>query len=118
MSAITDRNISFFRELLCGTKKKQSRKKLFSKASSDNIDGLSEIALNILKGNIPLDTNQKKKFKRHKEKIRKLGRRNFSTKKKKSLLVQEGGFLPLLIAPFLSAAGYIAGRAISSALDI
>jgi len=118
MSSTTERNASFFKTLLCGGKQKKSRQKIIRQASTDNIDALSEIALNLLKGNIPLNTKEKKKLKRHKDKIRKLGKRNVSTKKKKTLLVQEGGFLPLLLAPFLSAAGYIAGRAISTALDI
>jgi len=118
MSETTKRNEAFFKKLLCGVNRKKSREALIKKASSDNIDALSEVALNVLKGNLELSKTEKKKLQRHKKKLRVLGRRNISVKRKKSFLVQEGGFLPLMLTPFLSAAGYIAGRAISSALDL
>jgi hypothetical protein len=94
------------------------RKKLIRKASRDNIDALSEVALNTLLGNVPLKDEQKKKLKRHRTKIRQLAHRRTSTKKKKILLVQQGGFLPLLLAPLLSALGGLAGKAIGSAVGI
>jgi|GEM_PF-7030264 len=98
--------------------KNKERKTLIKNASRDNIDALSEIALNTLLGNVPLKTEEKQKLKRHRDKIRKLAHRKTSTKKKKILLVQQGGFLPLLLTPILSALGGLAAKAIGSAIGI
>ena len=89
------------------------RRILIRKASKDNIDALSEVALNTLLGNVPLSNKHKQKLKRHKFSIRNLAKK-LSLKKKKEFLVQKGGFLPLLITPALSILGGLAANAISS----
>lgn len=111
-----ERNSEFINNLFKSPFK--SRKRLINKASRDNIDSLSEIALNILKGNVSLSPQHKKKLKKHKEKLRNLAQKNISFKKRKGLLVQRGGFLPLLLAPALSLLGGLAGRALGKALGI
>jgi hypothetical protein len=87
-------------------------------ASPDNINAISELALNTLKGNVKLNLKQKSKLKKFKKSLRKLANKRFSVKSRKSLLLQEGGFLPILIAPVLSALAGLAGKAVGNALGI
>jgi len=110
------RNRDFFQSLLKCTKKQRDKK--IKAATKDNIDALSEAALNTLKGNVPLHSALKSKLKRHCTKIRNLAHKGISRKKKKLLLVQEGGFLPLLIPAVLTAIGSLAARAIGNAAGL
>jgi len=88
------RNKTFLQEV--SKCKPTVRRKLIKNASKDNIDALSEVAMNTLLGNVPLSDLHKKKLKRHKFSIRKLAKK-ISLKAKKKFLVQKGGFLPLLL---------------------
>ena len=63
---------------------------------------ISECALNILKGNVPLKPNEKKALGKYKNKLRQIVDKKTSLKKKHSI-IQKGGFLPLLLAPLLSS---------------
>jgi hypothetical protein len=110
------RNHEFLKQL--HSCKRGQRKKLLKAASKDNIDALSEVALNTLIGNIPLKSDDIRKLKRHREKIRQLAHHRTSSKKKKILLVQQGGFLPLLLTPLLAALGGLAAKAIGSAVGL
>jgi hypothetical protein len=110
------RNRDFLQKLL--TCKPKDSKKLIKGASKDNIDALSEVALNTLLGNVPLQEKQKKKLKRYHKKIRFLARKRTSARKKKKFLVQQGGFLPLLLTPILSTLGGLAAQARGSAVGI
>ena len=87
-------------------------------ATPDQIRALSEIASNIVKGNFKVDSKTFKKLQKHKEHIRKLSKKTCSHIKKKAILTQKGGFLPLLVTPILSALGGIAGRVIGSQLGL
>jgi hypothetical protein len=110
------RNFKFLQNLVkCG---KGKRKCLINSASTDNINAISEAALNTLRGNIPLNKRQKSKLKKYKSKIRSLAKRRLSTKKRKLLLVQEGGVLPVLLAPLLSILAGVASKAVSSAIGL
>ena len=62
------------------------------------MDTLSELALNLLSGVIPLEANHYKKLKRHAQKLRTLAQKRRSVKRRKELLVrnQRGGFLTVL----------------------
>ena len=88
------------------------RKKLIRKATKDNIDALSEVALNTLLGNVPLSPQHKQKLRRHRFSIRNLAKK-ISLKKKKEFLVQKGGFVPFLVAPALSILAGLAANALS-----
>jgi len=71
--------------------------------SSQLIRVICECCLNILKGNVTLSKLEKKRLKKHRLLLRRLAERKpLKTKQK---LIQEGGgaFLPLLLAPILSA---------------
>jgi len=82
------------------------RKKILKSASCDNIRSIAEIAHNTLKGNINLSKQHRNKIKKHASTIRKLARKSLSLKKKREIIEnQKGGFLPLLVSPFLAATG-------------
>jgi len=71
--------------------------------SSQLIRVICECCLNILKGNVTLSKLEKKRLKKHRLLLRRLAERKpLKTKQK---LIQEGGgaFLPLLLAPIISA---------------
>ena len=60
------------------------------------VSGLCEIAFNVLKGRVPLNRNQRRNWRRYKNQLRSLtSRRN--TYQHKSRLLQQGGFLGLLL---------------------
>ena len=109
------RNRTFLQEV--SRSKAFRRKKLIKKASKDNIDALSEVALNTLLGNVPLSAQHKHKLRRHRFSIRNLAK-IISLKKKKEFLIQKGGFLPLLIKPVLSILGGLAANALSHAVGL
>jgi len=104
------RNKDFLRNV--SRSKSFRRKVLIKKATKDNIDALSEVALNTLLGNVPLTGQHKQKLRRYRFKIRNLAKK-FSLKKKKDFLIQKGGFLPLLVTPILSILGGLAANAIT-----
>jgi len=80
------------------------RAKLIRSSDEDLVRCICECALNTLKGNVPLTPAEKRKLSPHKGTIRKLAVRHPSVKQKRSLLLQKGGaFLPLLLAPVISA---------------
>ena len=56
-----DRNAHFLRLLFYS----RLKKKLIEHATKDQVDTLSELALNVLKGTIPLESRQFHKLKRH-----------------------------------------------------
>lgn len=95
--------------------KKTQRHKLLKTADNDLIVCLCDCANNILKGNVKLKPKEKRQLSRHKKILRTLASGNSlqSVKKKRNLLIQKGGFLPLLLTPILSAAGGLLSSLIS-----
>ena len=63
---------------------------------------ITDCAVNILNGNVPLKASEKRALGKHKSKLRRLADKKTSLKKKHQI-VQKGGFLPLLLAPLLSS---------------
>lgn len=85
----------------------QKRKDILAHSSPDFLQALCEIALNLLKGNIPLSGSQYQKLKRQKKIIRLLADKKTSLNRKRQVLKkQTGGFL----FPLLSAAVPILGN--------
>jgi len=68
----------------------KKRKQLLQQASKKELTTLFEICLNIIKGNIPLNSTQFKNLKRHKKLIRTLSNKKVSFKEKKKNLTQKG----------------------------
>ena len=94
MSERLKRNLSVLTDLYRTTARQ--RKAILQSASEDLILTFCEIALNILRGNIPLTTKQFQKLKRQKAKIKLFANKKYSLKRKRKA-IQTGGFLfPLL----------------------
>lgn len=79
----------------------EQRIALLQKADLKLVKCICECALNILRGNVPLKQTHKQRLKRYACILRRLANKNNSLKKKKRLIIQRGGFLPLLLAPIL-----------------
>lgn len=93
MSKVISDNLNFVTQLC----KPRGRKQLLKRATKSNIRCLCEICLNVLRGNVPLDTRSKNKLKKHRKNIETFAKKSVSLKKKKNLLVnQRGGFAGLL----------------------
>lgn len=116
MSKCIKRNASFLKKL--AKLGPSDRDKLIADATPDQIRALTEIALNITSGNFTLGETHLSKLATHRHIIRKLAKRTLSHKKKKGILLQTGGFLPLLLTPILSALGSLVGRVVGSHLSL
>jgi hypothetical protein len=89
----------------------KTRREYVKKCDKGFLDCLSECALNIIKGNVPLNERQMKTLRREKNNLRQLSMKKTSLKKKRRI-VQKGGFLGALIPPILSVlGGLFAGNA-------
>ena len=80
------------------------RKELLHHCDKELIKCLCECAQNVLKGNVPLTLSQKQKLCRHKHNLRELASKKVS-KKKKTAILQKGGFLGALLTPIISLLG-------------
>ena len=78
------------------------RKNILEKASVGLLRSLCECSLNVLKGNVKLNSHQKRKLSRHKKKLRTLADHKVPNSRKKKLLIQQGGFIGALLQPILS----------------
>jgi hypothetical protein len=84
------------------------RKKLIQTASKDVIETVCECCLNVLKGTIPLSKHQKKCLAKHRHVLRQMVQKKIPIRQKKKMLVQHGGFLPILgpmLAPLIGTIG-------------
>lgn len=81
----------------------QLRKQLLKRLPSSAFKAICECTLNVLKGNVPLNKQQKKILQRYKNTLRQIGTKKGSLITKKKLIVQKGGFLNVLIPAALSA---------------
>ena len=93
----------------------EKRIKLILEAKNCVINAISEIAKNCLIGNIELKKCNFKKLEKYKEILRKISKK-ISLKVRRNLIIQDGGFLPLLIKPTLSLIAGIVGQQISKLL--
>ena len=82
----------------------QTRKKLVKDSPSEVIRCVSECCHNVLKGNVHLSSAQKKLYP-SRQHLRRLDSKSISVKKKKQILNQKGGFLPLLAPALLPLLG-------------
>lgn len=95
MSSRVKRNLALLKLLI--TVPPRQRKAILCSASDDLVAAISEIALNTLKGNIPLSPQQVRVLRKRRTLIKTLGNSKLSLRKKKYLVKQSGGFLgPLL----------------------
>lgn len=91
-------------ELLSKIKSKQLREK-FLKDQFKNSDkiykAIKEIIANLVHKNIPLEVDQKKKLQRHRKKIISFVNDKSKTRRK-SHIIQSGGYLPIILPTVLS----------------
>ena len=74
---------------------------MIKKGEKDRILSINECVINTLNGNITLSPKEKLKLKKFKYSLRKL-LKNKSIQKKKKILIQEGGFLQILLPNAIS----------------
>ena len=75
-------------------------KAMIKAADRGLVQCLCECSLNVLKGNVRLSADQKRKLARHKRGLRTLAKNKASLQSKKRIL-QKGGFLGALLRPVL-----------------
>lgn len=78
-----------------------SRKKLLKGANNEQIKSLCEATLNVVKKNVRIPSHAKHALCRHKTVIKRIAFKKEPIAKKKSLLVQKGGFLPIVLSTIL-----------------
>lgn len=88
---------------LCSLNPKQ-RAALLRSADNSLVKTICECALNTVRGNVDLSQGEKRRLKKHKQLLRKLASTRGGLKSKKKIIVQQGsGLLPMLIAPILGS---------------
>ncbi len=97
------KNIIAQKNLLLELSKHKSHYKtaILKKAQPQLILAICESIYNILEGKVPLNLIQKQELKKYKAILRKLVQKN-KIKYKKKLLVQSGGFLPVILPAIFS----------------
>ena len=103
MSARVKKHLPLYK-WLCHSNPKSTRAVL-QVADKDVIDGLCECSYNVLKGNVPLKPEQKRRLKRHKQVLRELSYGRGKSLKRKRQLLQRGGFLGALMSPLIGILG-------------
>lgn len=84
----------------------QRRKDILRDAHKDLILSICELALNVLRGNVPLTSKQYRVFKKQKKFIKLFADKRASIETKRKVINQSGGFLlPLLsvAVPFITS---------------
>ena len=72
---------------------RKERKKLMKNASEEQLKGLFEICLNIIRGNVPMEKSEFQRLKRHKNTLTVLASRKIPMYKKRRIANQKGGFV-------------------------
>ena len=73
---------------------------IINESKTDLINLLSQCALNILNGNVPLNKRHKRRLKKYVTGLRKLASKKTSLKSRKTI-IQQGGFIPALLGAVL-----------------
>lgn len=86
---------------------------IVKEGNKDLVEALCECCLNVLYGNVPLSSSQKKKLTRYKHLMRKLAVKSATSVDQKKKLLQTGGFLHSLLYPSLKLLGPALGILLS-----
>lgn len=78
------------------------RKSIIKHANPELLKTLCEICMNVLNGNAKISNSCKNNLKNYKSPLRKLTSPRVGLKSKKKILIQKGGFLPVLLGAILS----------------
>lgn len=79
------------------------RKHLLKKLPLRSVKGICECSLNVLKGNIPITPQQKRQLGKYKSTLRKIANKKGTLSNKKKVIIQQGGFLNILIPAAVTA---------------
>ena len=101
MSRCVEQNYELLK-LLAKTKGKQ-REAIINASGNDLVKAVCECAYNLLKGNIELTTEQKRKLARKKRHLRDLTANKVSLKKKREIIQQGGNLLTVLLPPVIES---------------
>ena len=104
------RNMDYLKVLSCCDKKMRSS--IINASHTDLINTLCECILNMLNGNINIKDEDKSKLSKYKNSLRKLLKK-ISFKERKKILVQNGGFLQILLPSVITGLASIISTAIS-----
>ena len=114
MSARLKRNWEMLKLLL--SVKPGQRKAILLNSTDDLLLAICEIVDNVLRGTVKLNANQRKKLHQYKKVMRDMASKTISKKRKKELVAQKGGFLPIILAPALGLLASLVGELIGSAI--
>ena len=89
--------------------KPKQRKILLSYSTKDQIRGIEEIALNIIKNNTPLKPAELEVCRRWRKPLKMLALKRYPIKAKKDIL-QQGGFLGAILPILASVLGSVIGN--------
>ena len=99
--------------LALASAKPRVRALILESLDESTIRSIGQLVANILHGNIPLDAAQKRKIRKFRRAMSFLRHKYTPAKVKRNVLIQQGGFLPILL-PIISS---IAGAVISKAIE-
>ena len=96
------KHIDFIKLLASYREKSKQFKSLIKCASTEELNAISEVVLNILRGILPFETSKKQKFAKYAKYLRFIGnpQKNSATKRKEALISKGRG----IVAPLLSVA--------------
>jgi hypothetical protein len=97
MSKLLKDNSAFLHLLMTKSTSREQIKTLLNTASTSQLNTLTEIAFNLLKGNIPISLPHKKNLKRYAKQLRLLSRPKNSLRSRKACLT------PALVGTLLKA---------------
>jgi hypothetical protein len=86
---------------LLGNCNSKLRKAILRHSEKDLVFAICECVLNLLNGNVKTDSRVIHKLGKHKQILRKLVHTGDNVEQKRKLLIQKGGFLPLIIPAIL-----------------
>ena len=99
--------------LALASAKPEVRTLILNSLDAGTIHVLAQLAANILHGNIRLNSSQRYKFRQFKRVLSILRNKYTTIEQKRHALIQQGGFLPLLLPIISSIAGAVVSKAIS-----
>lgn len=91
-------------KFISGIKNKKIRENILKELSKDEMlfNALKEMVENVVRKNIPMKSKEKRLLKKYKKTLMLYMRPKISKRKKRQIVSQSGGFLPILV-PVLSA---------------
>jgi len=92
------------------------RNRMLAMADKDVVKAIVECVYNVLFGEVDLTSEEFSQLKKEKQFLRELVKKRSSFKKKKELLIQKGGALPLILGPALALAAGLLGEVIGKNL--